>query len=287
MRHFLGWTYDTNSTQIDAIRSGISFNTTSVYDMLTSLAENYQVYIQYNTVQRTIKILPNDFGNNNGLRFEYGKYLKGVTQDFNVDNQINYVQGKDANNIGFADVSWSGDNYLENYTYQLDGVSYNGTSVSGLPSRWLSTELATELATRKYFQDQYREEVWGGNGKTGIVNIRYNLQEELAKKKLEIEEIEAEIEIKDGLIESYNNETDIQIKQNFDKTSSETAYNIPDKRVAGAALNLDLDIQVQPPKLSFNTLFTIPTTTKNFSTRFVKTFKLSGTPVNNIYARDD
>lgn len=106
MQHFLGWTFDSqNSTAITTIRSGLSFNTTSVYDMLQSLQENYQVYIQYNTVQRTVKILSNDFGTNNGLRFEYGKYLKGVNQDFNIDDQINYVQGKDNNGIGFADVS--------------------------------------------------------------------------------------------------------------------------------------------------------------------------------------
>jgi hypothetical protein len=73
--------------------------------MLKSLQENYQIYIDYDTVNRTVKILPNNFGSNNGLRFEYGKYLKGINQDFNVDNQINYVQGKDANGIGFADVS--------------------------------------------------------------------------------------------------------------------------------------------------------------------------------------
>jgi hypothetical protein len=73
--------------------------------MLKSLQDNYQVYIDYDTVNRVVKILPNDFGTNNGLRFEYGKYLKGINQDFNVDDQINYVQGKNANGIGFADVS--------------------------------------------------------------------------------------------------------------------------------------------------------------------------------------
>jgi hypothetical protein len=73
--------------------------------MLQSLQDNYQVYIQYDTVNRVVKILESEFGSNNGLRFEYGKYLKGVNQNFNTDDQINYVQGKDKNGVGFADIS--------------------------------------------------------------------------------------------------------------------------------------------------------------------------------------
>jgi hypothetical protein len=105
-RHFLGWSYDKeNSETIEAIRSGLSFENTTLHDILQSLAENYQVYIDYNTVSRSVIIRNIDFGSNNGLRFEYGKYLKGVTQEINTDNQVNYVQGQDANSIGFADIS--------------------------------------------------------------------------------------------------------------------------------------------------------------------------------------
>ena len=106
MQHFLGWTYDSaNSDAIEAIRSGLAFDNTNLYDILQSLAENYQVYIDYNTLTRVVKIRNLDFGSNNGLRFEYGKYLRGVTQEINTDNQINYVQGQDSNGVGFADVS--------------------------------------------------------------------------------------------------------------------------------------------------------------------------------------
>lgn len=73
--------------------------------MLSSLQENYQVYIDYDTVNRIVTIKEGDFGLNRGLRFEYGKYIKGINQDFSTDDQINYVQGKDGNGIGFADVS--------------------------------------------------------------------------------------------------------------------------------------------------------------------------------------
>ena len=106
MQHFLGWTYDSvNSDAIEAIRSGLAFDNTNLYDILQSLAENYQVYIDYNTLTRVVKIRNLNFGSNNGLRFEYGKYLRGVTQEINTDNQINYVQGQDSNGAGFADVS--------------------------------------------------------------------------------------------------------------------------------------------------------------------------------------
>jgi hypothetical protein len=73
--------------------------------MLKDLEENYQVYIDFDTIARTVKVREKFFGTNNGLRFEYGKYLTSVSQEYNTDDIITYMQGQDANGVGFADVS--------------------------------------------------------------------------------------------------------------------------------------------------------------------------------------
>lgn len=73
--------------------------------MLKSLEENYQLYIDFDTITRKITVRERLFGTNNGLRFEYGKYLLSVSQDYNTDEIVTYVQGQDANGVGFADVS--------------------------------------------------------------------------------------------------------------------------------------------------------------------------------------
>lgn len=276
MQHFLGWTYDAqNSETIDAIRSGLSFENTSLHDILQSLGENYQVYIDYNTVDRIVTIKQSSFGSNNGLRFEYGKYLNGISQEINADNQINYVQGQDANAIGFADVSWSGDNYLEDYTYYLDGVTHNGTSASGLPSRWLSNGLATELALRKYYQGVYEEEVWGGNGKQGIAAIRFNLQEQIVNRKFELEEIKAKIQQAEGLLEAYNNETDAELIAKLDATSRETSYIVP-KILPENTKSANLTFNLTPTALGG---YTFQEQTINLDTSvYAKAFKISGSP---------
>jgi phage-related protein len=89
----------------DEVRSGLNFSNTSIYEMLKSLEENYQLYIDFDTINRKITLREQSFGTNNGLRFEYGKYLSGVSQDRNTDDIVTYLQGQDANGIGFADVS--------------------------------------------------------------------------------------------------------------------------------------------------------------------------------------
>jgi len=105
-RYFVKWSYDaTGSINYPEVRSGINFSNTTVYDLLKSLEENYQVFIEFNTLSRTIRIKERFSGSNNGLRFEYGKYLTGVSQSYNTEELITYMQGQDGNNIGFADVS--------------------------------------------------------------------------------------------------------------------------------------------------------------------------------------
>ena len=107
-QHFIQWAYDINESikiSDSPIRSGLSFNNTNVYDILKKLEESYQLYIDFDTINRKVIIKQRSFGENRGLRFEYGKYLKGITQDYVTDNVINYIQGQDKNKVGFARVS--------------------------------------------------------------------------------------------------------------------------------------------------------------------------------------
>lgn len=262
---------------IDEVRSGITFANSNVHTMLEALAENYNVYMHYDTVNRIVTIMPNDFGQNTGLRFEYGKYLKGIEQEYNLDNMVNYVQGQDASSVGFADISWTGDNYVENYDYYLDGAAYNGSSLIGY-SRWLTTELATELAKIKYYQGVYNEEVWGSETFKGIANQRQELFEAIVDKEFELEEINAEIVNYDGLIENYNALTDTvedqQIKNNLDVSARKTAYfvavdegdNVNNFAISG--------ISITPN--SVNTSY-VDSSSVNFASQNFNTFKLNGT----------
>jgi len=167
---FLGWTFGTCSELAKTqIRSGLNFSSTNVHAMIMSLGQNFQVFIEFDRVNRVVNaMMPSEYGANRGLSYEYGKYMKDIKQDFNSDNVVNYVQGIDGENVGFADASWSGDNYYEDYSYYLDGATWNGASLDGT-SRWLSTALATVLATARYQQDLYTDEVHGTDLTLGLL----------------------------------------------------------------------------------------------------------------------
>jgi hypothetical protein len=145
--------------------------------------------------------------------------------------------------------------------------------------------LATELAKRKYYQDLYRTEVWGSSSASdSITKRRFDLQQELVTKKLELEEIEAAIKQKDGLIESYNNETDPEIRVNLDVTARNTAYFIPIVTEANTTT-----ISLDNTTLSLNEKGETDkiTITKSFTATLVRSVKISGSPkadwTNNVF----
>jgi hypothetical protein len=103
-------------------------------------------------------------------------------------------------------------------------------------------------------------------------------------KKLELEEIEAAIKQKDGLIESYNNETDPEIRVNLDVTARNTAYFIPIVTEANTTT-----ISLDNTTLSLNEKGETDkiTITKSFTTTLVRSVKISGSPkadwTNNVF----
>jgi hypothetical protein len=107
------------------------------------------------------------------------------------------------------------------------------------------------------------------------VNIRYNLQEELAKKQIEMEEIDLDIARRESLVESYNNETDQQIKNNLDLTSLDTAYEIPDKSVSVNNLEVSIDVGIGPTAKG---TYSFQNIVKTFDSRSIKTFTILGSP---------
>lgn len=283
LRYFLQWTYDSNnSISSDEIRSGLNFSNTTVYDIMKSLEENYQVYIDFDTVNRIITIREENFGTNNGLRFEYGKYLIGVNKQYNTDEVINYIQGQDGAGVGFADISWSGDNYIENYDYYLDGAYWDpNEGLSGKligTSRWISSELAEVLAKIKYYQGRYEEEVWGAEGgREGIANIIFRLQQELVDLQLEIEELDALITYRQALIDTYDNETTEQ-KATLDKGVQKIPVNLLTNIGVGQSYYSDISEVLTPSQstLTWQDKFIDGDYQNNFT---FKSFYLSGSPI--------
>ena len=127
--------------------------------------------------------------------------------------------------------------------------------------------------------------MWGNTSGTvkGIAQLRYDLQEQITQKKFELEEIEAKIEQLEGLIESYNNETDADLKAKLDATSRETSYLVP-KILAANTTTEAIDYSLTPTGAGG---YTISDQTLNLSSSiYAKAFKLFGSPDTYFTYRD-
>lgn len=213
--------------------------------MLKSLEENYNLFVDFDTINYKVIVREKRFGANNGLRFEYGKYLTGVTQEINTDEVINYVQGQDGDSVGFADSSWSGDNYVENYDYLLDGATWTPSGGLQGGSRWLSAGLALELAKIKYYQELYKDEFLGNENLNieGLIHIRQRLLNEIALKEIDIQETEPMIDYYEQMLTSYLGESlDQQIL--LDKGAQATVSRSVIGLVDGSTYNISTSVSV-------------------------------------------
>lgn len=119
--------------------------------------------------------------------------------------------------------------------------------------------------------------MWGNTSGTvkGIAQLRYDLQEQIAEKQFELEEINAKIEQTEGLIESYNNETDVDLKAKLDATSRETSYLVPKILTANTTTEA-IDYSLTPTGAGG---YTISDQTLTLSSSvYAKAFKLFGSP---------
>ena len=130
---------------ITVLRSDININSTNVLTALKSLQEVYSATIVFDTINQKVKYYKLDnLGDNLGLSVEYGKYLKTLSRDERVDEIITRVKVVGANNQGIQDVSYTGQNYVEDYTFFLGSFTRSGSTVL-THSEWMSDSLALAI----------------------------------------------------------------------------------------------------------------------------------------------
>lgn len=131
---------------IDILRSDININGTNDLNALKSLQDIYGAVIEFDTVDKKVKYYKLDnLGENLGLSVEYGKYLKTLNRDERADEIITRVRVVGANNTGIETVSYTGQNYVEDYIYFLGSFARTGAVVD-VHSEWMSDSLALAIS---------------------------------------------------------------------------------------------------------------------------------------------
>lgn len=131
---------------IGVLRSNISINGTNTLNALKSLQDKYDAVVDFDTINKKVRYYKIDnLGENLGLSVEYGKYLKSLNRDERVDEVITRVKVVGGDNTGIESVSYTGQNYIEDYTYFLGSFSRTGPVVD-VSSEWMSDSLALAIS---------------------------------------------------------------------------------------------------------------------------------------------
>lgn len=130
----------------EILRSDINISGTKGLNALKSLQEIYGAVIVFDTIDKKVKYYKLDnLGEDLGFSVEYGKYLKSLNKDERVDEIITRVKVVGANNVGIESVSYTGQNYIEDYTYFLGSFNRTGPTVN-VSSEWMSDSLALAIS---------------------------------------------------------------------------------------------------------------------------------------------
>ena len=223
-----GLLYNTNFTidEIDAdllsvYRSNLEFNNVSRYEAIKALAESFDAIAVFNSADNSVSFYPeNVYGQNNGLIFRYGAYLKSLQKEIDASKIITNAIGLGKDNLKISLVNPTGFNYWEDYSYYLDDyyidpsqttadlisagftVSVSGTKGLAITypagtysSRWMNATQAQKLGAWQYTRDYFHKILLGEVNPSGafasyaryynLYDTRIEAIRELVKKETE------------------------------------------------------------------------------------------------------
>jgi len=193
----------------------------NLLEFVFEVIEKYGSYIPVvDTVNKRLSIyLDENYGQDEGLTIEYGKYLKSINGKENFDDVVTrlYVYGKD--DLTFRSINPSGADYLESLDYYMYPYMQDSGGKAIQHSRYLSNELCAAIIKHNKLLDQKSAEFKLLLEKEGLQ------REPLRKKEKELFDLETELlylkSEKDTLIGTGENLDKI----NKDITDKETEIN--------------------------------------------------------------
>lgn len=259
-----GLLYNTNFTidEIDAsllnvYRSNLEFNNVSRYEAIKTLAESFDAIAVFNSADNSVSFYPeNAYGQNNGLIFRYGAYLKSLQKEIDASKIITNAVGLGKDNLTISLVNPTGSNYWEDYSYYLDDyyidpsqttadlisagftVSVNGTKglditypAGTYSSRWMSVPQAEKIGAWQYTRDYFHKILLGEVNPSGafssyaryynLYNTRIEAIRELVKKETEYLNLLKKVK----KLETFKNYYYRLHLNNPDNATYETKYN--------------------------------------------------------------
>jgi hypothetical protein len=240
------WSYFVHSELLNEVRSGFKFNNTTQYAALTQTALAFDAVMLYDTINKEIHFYDREvpgtmtvagdgvaadsgYKQTTGLRIEYGKYLKTISQDINSADIVTVMRGIGYNNLSPANVTPTGYNEYENYDYYIDGITISNwdaiySEAATVPtlsgeSRWFSTSTLIKLLLWLRARDYIELTT------TAQSTAQEILGEQLIKAQAEFVELRLEESLRVNALTIFNGMDDTSMYEAGYGTTLETAAN--------------------------------------------------------------
>lgn len=187
----------------------------SVLEAVQQIASNLSALIVWDTVKREVSFYdPDTYGMNKGFKTKYGKLMKGVTQELNLDEFCTrlHLFGKD--DMSIQSVNPLGTNFIQDFSYFMYPFATDSSGKVISHSLYMSDVLC--LAIQKYnklIETKSTEY-------SSLLTQKTNLDTTLATKQTELSTLQTEFNIISDQLDTANGTgqpTDALIQQKIAK----------------------------------------------------------------------
>ena len=180
------------------------FSSVTLLDCIFELAESFKALIVWDTINRTISFYKyENLENNKGLKFSYNNYLKSINKEEDAKEMVSrlIVEGKDG--LSINEVSPSGNNFIENFSFFLNGYIKDENNNVISHSSFMSDQLCESIIS-------YQNLITSKKGEFDNLLEQLKTQQELyTVKDNELTVLEQQLEIlKDSLDIALSNDQD-------------------------------------------------------------------------------
>jgi phage minor structural protein len=192
----------------------------SMIEFIDKLCEAFDCIVVYDTVNKRVNFYTEEnYGSDDGLIIEYGKYLKNIEDDPDFDNVVTrlYVYGKD--DISINKYNPTGTDYIDSFDYYLYPFERDENRNVIKHSNYMSDELCHAIL-------DYQELINTKQGEfTDLLNQKESLEQTLTTKENEMFTLQTDLQIIQDQIDVAMANNDDTTQLNIDKQNKINEIN--------------------------------------------------------------
>jgi hypothetical protein len=153
------WSVGTVDSSFDTMYRGMDISSNTILEVVYQIADTFSALVQFNSDSKTIDLLvPDNFGQDKGLNFKYGKYLKQLGNDIDTSNMITEIKAYGKDDLTIGAVNPTGSDGIQNlgfflYPFQRDS---NKNVISS--SNYMSDDLCNAILDYEDLVNSYTDQ---------------------------------------------------------------------------------------------------------------------------------